>query len=307
MNRFIDIERHRFGVEPMCRVLEVSSSGYHARRTRPPSKRELEDRRLLELIRQIHTENYGVYGVRRMWKQLHRQGLRIGRCRVERLMKRAGLEGIHRRKRRFTTHGDPAAIRPADLVDRHFEADRPNQLWVADLTYVRTYEGFVYAAFILDVFSRRIVGWQLTDHLKTDLALDALEMAVWQRRISAPLIHHSDRGSQYTSFRYTTRLADVGITASVGSVADAYDNAWLKPSSPHSRRSSCTDAYSAPERRSSSRSSSGSTGTTSDVCTRRSVTFHRRSTRSVGIVRTKMPTLERSSWFGLYETRDSSA
>lgn len=228
MSRFIESERHRFGVEPMCRVLATSPSTYYAQRFRPPSARSKDDQRLVEVIKQIHTENYGVYGVRRVWKQLHRQGMAVGRCRVERLMKHAGLAGVQRHKRRFTTRVDQTAPRPADLVDRRFVASQPNQLWVADLTYVRTYEGFVYAAFILDVYSRVVVGWQLSDNLRTDLALDALEMAVWQRRVDGGLIHHSDRGSQYTSFRYTARLADSGITASVGSVADAYDNAMAE-------------------------------------------------------------------------------
>jgi transposase InsO family protein len=189
----------------------------------------MEDERLLSKIKEIHAANYSVYGARRMWKALQREGIRVGRGRVERLMRRAGVVGVRKTKKRFLTKADDRAQRPADLVDRNFAATRPNGLWLADLTYVRTFEGFVYVAFILDAYSRFIVGWQLATHLRTDLALDALEMAVWLRRLDgADLVHHSDRGSQYTSIRYTERLADVGITPSVGSVADAFDNAMAE-------------------------------------------------------------------------------
>jgi putative transposase len=227
---FIDAHRARFGVEPICRTLGIAPSTYYARKTRLPSRRAIEDARLLARIRTVHEQNYGAYGSRRVWKALRRRGVPVPRCRVERLMRQHGLRGAHPgRKRRWLTVADEAAPRPADLVERRFVADRPNQLWVCDLTYLKTREGFVYLAFAKDVFSRMIVGWQTATHLRTDLALDALEMAVHLRRPAAgELVHHTDRGSQYTSFRYTQRLADLGIVASVGSVADAYDNAMAE-------------------------------------------------------------------------------
>jgi putative transposase len=229
VSRYVDAERDRFGVEPICRVLEVPTSTYYAARTRPPSRRETEDERLLREIRRVYVANYSVYGPRRVWRQLAREGIVVGRCRVERLMARAGMVGVLRGKRWRTTTGDPSSVRPADLVDRNFSAARPNELWLADFTYVATWEGVVYAAFVMDVFSRRIVGWQLADHMRTDLVLDALEMAVWQRDLSiGDLVHHSDQGSQYVSFRYTERLQEAGITPSVGSAGDAYDNAMCE-------------------------------------------------------------------------------
>ncbi len=227
---FIDAHRARFGVEPICRVLGIAPSTFYARRSRPPSRRAVEDARLLGRIRDVHADNYQAYGSRRTWKTLCRQGVDVGRGRVERVMRQHGLQGAQRAaKRRRLTRADEAASRPADLVERRFEAEAPNQLWVCDLTYLKTYEGFLYLAFVKDVFSRRIVGWQTAQHLRTDLALDALEMAVHLRGPAAgELIAHTDRGSQATSFRYTQRLADLGITASVGSVADAYDNSMAE-------------------------------------------------------------------------------
>ena len=174
----IDAHKDRFGVEPICRVLEVPTSTYYARRRRSPSARATSDAALLVRIRQVHQANYGVYGARRVWKQLGRDGLRVARCTVERLMRAEGLAGVRRGRKRRTTTPEPAAPRPPDLVQRQFTATRPNQLWVADLTYVRTWEGWVYVAFVLDVFSRLLVGWQLAGHLRTDLPLDALEMAI---------------------------------------------------------------------------------------------------------------------------------
>jgi putative transposase len=227
---FIDAHRARFGVEPICRVLELAPSTYYARRSRPPSRRTLQDARLLGRIRDVHANNYAAYGSRRTWKTLRREGIEVGRGRVERLMRTNGLQGAQRQaKRRWLTQADETARRPADLVERRFLADAPNQLWVCDLTYLKTREGLVFLAFVKDVFSRMIVGWQTAEHLRTDLVLDALEMAVHLRRPAAgELVAHTDRGSQYTSFRYTQRLADFGIAASVGSVADAYDNAMAE-------------------------------------------------------------------------------
>jgi putative transposase len=222
----IEVHGARFGVEPICRVLGGSPSTYYERRNRPPSARVLRDQQLLAEIQRVHQANYGVYGARKVWKQLNREGITVARCTVERLMRAHGITGLIRGAKRRTTIPDPAAPRPPDLVERKFVATRPNQLWVSDLTYVRTFEGWAYVAFVTDVFSRRIVGWQLAGHLRTDLPLDALEMAVYQRRPQRnALIHHSDRGCQYLSIRYTERLAEIGASASVGSVADSYDNA----------------------------------------------------------------------------------
>jgi len=186
------------------------------------------DEQLGEHIRRVWQENRAVYGVRKVWKQLQREGLAVARCTVARLMHRLGLAGVVRgRKFKVTTIVDPAAARPRDLVTRQFNAARPNQLWVADLTYVATWRGFVYVAFVIDVFSRRIVGWRVSSSLRSDLALDALEQALYERPLSqtAPLVHHSDRGVQYLSIRYTERLAAAGIEPSVGSTGDSYDNA----------------------------------------------------------------------------------
>jgi putative transposase len=217
--------RDDFGVEPVCRELNLSISAHYARRTRPKSARRLRDEQLIEQIRAIHMTSGETYGARRIHRQLRREGVITARCTVERLMREDGLEGVIRGQRRRTTVPEPAAPRPPDLVNRRFAASRPNQLWVADLTYIRTWSGWVYVAFVLDVYSRMIVGWQLATHMRTDLPLDALEMALWRRGIKrgSGLIHHSDRGSQYVSIRYSERLTDVGAAASVGSVADSYD------------------------------------------------------------------------------------
>jgi putative transposase len=174
----------------------------------------------------VHEQNFGVYGARKVWRQLHREGHPVARCTVERLMRELGLEGARRGRTRRTTTTGESGPKPADLVDRDFSSDRPSQLWVADLTYVATWSGFCYVAFIIDAYSRFIVGWQASRSLRTDLALDALEMAIWRRRGELEgLVHHSDRGSQYLSIRYTERLADAGGVTSVGSRGDSYDNA----------------------------------------------------------------------------------
>jgi len=186
----------------------------------------VRDRQLKAEIRRVHAEHFGVYGARKVWRQLHREGIVVARCTVERLMRELGLGGAVRGKTRRTTTPDETAARPADLVDRDFAAQRPNQLWVADLTYVATWSGFVYVAFVIDAFSRFIVGWQASRSLRTDLALDALEMAIWRRHAGLEgLVHHSDRGSQYLAIRYTERLAEAGAVTSVGSRGDSYDNA----------------------------------------------------------------------------------
>jgi putative transposase len=226
MIAYIDANRDRFGVEPICRVLPIAPSTYHAAKRRPPSARARRDEELKAEIARVHAEHFGVYGARKVWRQLHREGIAVARCTVERLMRGLHLEGVRRGKARRTTTPDKTTARPADLVDRDFSAQRPNQLWVADLTYVASWSGFVYVAFIIDAFSRFLVGWQASRSLRTDLALDALEMAIWRRQAQLDgLVHHSDRGSQYLSVRYTQRLADAGAVTSVGSRGDSFDNA----------------------------------------------------------------------------------
>jgi putative transposase len=226
VSAFVEGNKERFGVEPICRALRVAPSTHYARRGRAPSRRALRDEALKEGIRRVHAENFGVYGVRKVWRALHREGAGVARCTVERLMREMGLAGVRRGKRRRTTIPDRAAPRPADLVQRRFAASRPNELWVADLTYVRTWSGFCYTAFVIDVCSRMIVGWSLATHLRAELALEALEMALWYRdeRLDG-LVHHSDRGTQYLSIRYTERLAEAGACSSVGSRGDSFDNA----------------------------------------------------------------------------------
>jgi transposase InsO family protein len=226
MIAYIDRNRHRYGVEPICRVLPIAPSTYHAAQRRSTSARAVRDRQLKAEISRVHAEQFGVYGARKVWRQLHREGIAVARCTVERLMRELGLRGAVRGKTRRTTTPDAAAARPADLVDRDFAAQRPNQLWVADLTYVATWSGFVYVAFVIDAFSRFLVGWQASRSLRTDLALAALEMAIWRRQTQLDgLVHHSDRGSQYLAIRYTERLAEAGAVTSVGSRGDSYDNA----------------------------------------------------------------------------------
>ena len=228
MSRYVDEHRGRFGVEPICKTLGVSVSAYYQRRSGSPSARAVEDERLLGRIRELHAANYYAYGYRRMWKALRRAGEPVPRCRVQRLMKSNGIVGAKRRAKPWrTTRPDPQAARRPDLVQRDFAAAGPNELWVADISYLRCWEGLVFFAFVIDAYSRKIVGWQLATHMRTDLLLDALKMALGQRGTGADveLIHHSDRGSQYTSIDYGQTLNDHGVLASVGSVGDAYDNA----------------------------------------------------------------------------------
>lgn len=225
---FIDAHRDRWPVAVMCRVLELNERSYYAAKTRPASARSVTDEQWRLEIRRVYNANYRVYGARRVWRQLQREGHEVARCTVERLMRDMGLVGVRRGRRPFTTVADHTAPRPPDLVDRRFVAERPNQLWVADITYVSTWEGWSYVAFILDVHSRVIVGWQIANHLRTDLVLDALEMAIWRRGTTGGLTCHTDAGCQYTSYRYSQRLIDAGIAASVGSVGDSYDNAMAE-------------------------------------------------------------------------------
>jgi len=226
VSRYIEAHRVAYGVEPICRTLQVAPSSYYAAQVRPPSARSLRDAQLSADIARVHAANFGVYGVRKLWRTLRREGSATGRDRVGRLMAALGLAGVSRAKSIRTTKPAPVGGRPADLVERVFSAPAPNRLWVADLTYVWTIAGFCYTAFIVDAFSRRIVGWRVAASLRAELALDALEMAIWARGDDlAGLVHHSDRGVQYLAIRYTERLADAGAVNSVGSRGDSYDNA----------------------------------------------------------------------------------
>jgi putative transposase len=231
MTAFIDEHRDVYGVEPICKVLPIAPSTYyvHAARQADPAlrpSRALRDERLCVEIRRVYDESRQVYGVRKVWRQLVREGHCVARCTVARLMRRLGLQGVVRGTVVKTTHSDKALPCPRDQVNRRFRADRPNQLWVSDFTYVSTWSGFVYVAFVIDVYARRIVGWKVSASARTDFVLDALEQAVAARRpAEGQLIHHSDRGAQYLSIRYSQRLAEAGIEPSVGSVGDSYDNA----------------------------------------------------------------------------------
>jgi len=234
---FIDQHRHRrtvdglvWGVEPICAVCEIAPSTYYAAKTRPLSARALRDEQLKPEIVRIYNENLSVYGADKVWDQLNKDGFEVARCTTERLMGVLGLQGARRgRTWVVTTEGDETLVRPADLVDRSFKAPAPNLLWVADLTYVKTLSGWIYVAFIIDVFSRMVVGWQASRSLRADLAIDALEMAVYARGGGlAGLVHHSDRGVQYLCVAYCDRLADNDIVGSVGSKGDSYDNAMAE-------------------------------------------------------------------------------
>jgi putative transposase len=234
---FVDSHQGEYGVQPVLQALEdtpaqIAPSTYYAAKTRPASARSRRDVELIEMITKIHAENYGVYGARKIWHELQRRGVPVARCTVERLMREIGLRGLLRDKSPRTTRPAAETDRPRDLVKRDFTATAPNELWVADLTYVRTSIGWVYAAFVLDVYSRMIVGWQVSTSLYTDLALDALKLAIWRRQNQAAdlqgLVHHSDRGVQYRAIRYTQRLAEAGAVASVGSKGDSFDNAMAE-------------------------------------------------------------------------------
>lgn len=228
MSAFIDQERGHFGVEPICQTMDVSASAYYQRKTGERSERVVEDERLLTVIETTHAANYCAYGYRKMWLALKRAGETVGRDHVKRLMRANEIQGAKRRGKPWrTTTPDPAALRAPDLVERDFTADRPDALWVADFTYLRCWEGVVFFSFVIDVFSRRVVGWQFSTNMRTDLVLDALRMALTRREPGADveLVHHSDAGSQYTSFDFRQELDDHGVLASIGSVGDAYDNA----------------------------------------------------------------------------------
>ena len=232
MYRLVDEHRSVHGVEPICEVLQIAPSAYrlHAARSRNPalhSARAQRDAELMPTIEQVWNDNQQVYGADKVWKQMNREGVAVARCTVERLMRRLGLQGVRRGKGVRTTVADPKAPCPLDKVNRQFRADRPNQLWVSDFTYVSTWQGWLYVAFVVDVFARRIVGWRVSTSMTTDFVLDALEQALYARQPErdSSLIHHSDRGSQYVSIRYSERLAEAGVEPSVGSKGDSYDNA----------------------------------------------------------------------------------
>jgi len=230
---YVEDYRGQFGVEPICRALSaaqvpIAPSTYYAARSRPPSARAIADERLGREIMRVHRENYGVYGARKVWRQLARENIPAARCTVERLMRQLGLAGAVRgRSKRTTVPARPGTARPGDLLARDFTAAAPNRRWVADITYVATWSGFAYTALVTDLFSRKIVGWRVAATLRAELALDALEHALWQRARDhqdvTGVVHHSDRGVQYLSIRYTQRLAEAGAVASVGSRGDSYD------------------------------------------------------------------------------------
>ena len=230
---FVDRNKAEYGIELICRQIQIAPSSYyeHKRRERDPDRlpgRIKRDKKLELDIQRVWESNFRVYGVRKVWRQLLREGIGVARCTVERLMKQLGMRGVRRGTKCWTTIADDLLVCPTDKVNRQFAATRPNQLWVADITFVATWIGFVYVAFITDVFARYIVGWRVSRSLRTDLVLDALEQALWARQETAGLIHHSDRGSQYLSIRYTERLAQANIDASVGSIGDSYDNAMAE-------------------------------------------------------------------------------
>jgi putative transposase len=231
VSAFIDEHRERFGVEPICEVLDVSASAYYQRATGERSARQLEDQRLTARIREVHEQNFECYGYPRVWHELRRQGEQVGRDHVARLMREEGIRGAKRRGKPWrTTTPDPQAQKPPDLVCRDFTAEAPDRLWVGDFTYLRSWEGRLYFAFLIDVFSRMIIGWQLATHMRTTLVLDAVRMALGTRRPGADveLVHHTDQGSQYTAEDYTQTLTDHRVLSSVGTVGDCFDNAMAE-------------------------------------------------------------------------------
>lgn len=230
MVAFIDANRDLYGVESICKQLPIAPSLYYEMKAREANPQRVpprlqRDRKLSVEIRRVYDENFEAYGVRKVWRQLGREDIEAARCTVERLMRSLGLQGVVRGRKCRTTVADESAVRPLDHVKRQFQASRPNELWVADFTYVATWSGFVYVAFVVDVFSRRIIGWRTSRSMHAELVLDALEQAIWARSGAKGVVHHSDRGSQYLSIRYSERLAEIGAQPSVGSVGDSYDNA----------------------------------------------------------------------------------
>ncbi len=233
MMAFIDAHREQYGVEPICAQLPIAPSTYYEHKARQRGARQLparvrRDAELCPAIRRVWEENFRAYGARKVWKQLNREQIRVARCTIERLMRQEGLEGVVRGRYKRTTIPSDAAEKPLDRVQRRFVATRPDELWIGDFTYVATWSGFVYVAFVIDVFARRIVGWRVSRSMHTELVLDALEQALHARRPQSGLIHHSDHGVQYLSIRYSERLSENGVEASVGSIGDSYDNAMAE-------------------------------------------------------------------------------
>jgi putative transposase len=233
MVAFIDAHRGEHGVEPICEQLQIAPSTYYEHRARQADPQRLpprlkRDQILIPEIRRVYEQNFGVYGARKVWRQMGREAIEVARCTVERLMGMLGLQGVVRGRRCRTTIPDESTVRPLDRVNRQFHASGPNQLWVADFTYVATWAGFVYVAFVINVFSRRIIGWRVARSMSAELVLDALEQALHARSDVQGVVHHSDRGSQYLSIRYSERLTEAGAEPSVGSVGDSYDNAMAE-------------------------------------------------------------------------------
>jgi putative transposase len=227
--RFVDAQKANHSISHMCQVLGVTNAGYHAWKKRPASKRDLDDAVLLELIEMIHEQSRGTYGAPRVHAELRLEhGIHVGRKRVARLMRQARLMGVHRRRKTRTTIRDDAAATAPDLVHRQFRAEGPNRLWVSDITYVPTMAGFMYLAVVIDAFSRRVVGWAMDDHLRTELVLDALDMAIFHRNPEAGVVHHSDQGCQYTSYAFGRRCREAGVAPSMGTVGDCYDNSMAE-------------------------------------------------------------------------------
>jgi len=307
---FINQHRDRFGVEPICDTLQVAPSTYYAALSRPPSARQQRDRELKVEIARVHQDNFDVYGTEKVWKQLRRESIQVGRDRVGRLMADLELAGVVRGKTWRTTIPSNAGERPADQVDRNFTATAPNRLWVADLTYVSTWPGVVYTAFVTDVFSRYIVGWKVSTNLRAELALDALEMAIWSRGTTdlRVLVHHSDRGVQYLAIRYTERLADAGVVNSVGSKGDSYDNELAESfNGLYKTELSTAEVPGRTSTTSNGQPSPTSTGSTTAASTTRSARSRRQSSRRTTTVR-----LQRQNWChhrqtSLHKTRADSA
>jgi putative transposase len=280
VSAFVDEQRGRFGVEPICRTLGVSASAYHERKTGGHSQRAVEDERLLSRIRELHAANYFAYSYRRMWKRWGVPARQWAATGSSGSWAPHGIEGAKRRGKPWrTTRPDRHAHRRPDLVERDFSASGPNRLWVADLSYLRCWEGLVFFSFVLDACSRKVVGWQLAAHMRTTLVLDALRMALWKRGPGADvqLVHHRDRGSQHTSIDYTQTLTDHGVLASVGSVGDAYDNALAESFVDSFKTELIADVSGAPAPSSSSPWSSTSAGSTTADSTKRSAIDHRQS------------------------------
>lgn len=282
MVEFIDQHRAEYGVEPICEQVPIAPATYYEYKAREaePERQPARLRRDAEIkpeIRRVYDENFQVYGARKIWRQLRREGVGVARCTIERLMRSLGLQGVVRGGKRRTTISRSQSDYPEDLVKRQFTATRPNELWVADFTYVATWAGFVYVAFVIDVFSRRIIGWRVARSMQTDLVLDALEQALWARSNALSVIHHSDRGCQYLSIRYTQRLNEAGVEPSVGSTGDSFDNAMaesviglFKTEVIHHRGGAISTPSSTPL-------STGWLGSTIVVCSNPSVAFRRRS------------------------------